>query len=110
MTMKKPDWSKVMKTIGIIAAIAAVILYFYSKSQREYKERDNMQSGIVNISEELRELSYYAEDSKNYSEEDMQVSLYHLQEECKKLSDELEDLSHYFDEPEIEENRRSWCH
>ena len=105
---KKPDWYKILKAIGIIAIIAAIFLFFESGSQKHQTERENIYDSILSISEELHELSLYAEDSLDYDEENMQVSLYHLQEECSRLSSDLEKLSHYFDEPEYDENRRNW--
>lgn len=108
--MNKIDWGKSLKIIGIIAIIVIVFLYFNNKDQKRYQETDKIHLGISNISEALYELSSYAEDSQDYDEEDMRVSLYHLQEECYKLAQEAEKLynSKYFDEPEYEENTRSW--
>ena len=108
--IKKIDWDKVWKTIGIIAVIAAVIWFFESRSQRAYKEKEKVKSAIWSLSEDLHELSVYAEDSSSYGYEDMRVSLYYLQEECQKLSGQAEDLykSDFFRDQEPEENTRSW--
>jgi len=108
--MKKPDYSKIIKVVCIIAVVAVVILYFENNSKKANQEKDRILSGIASIAEDLHELSKYAEDSMDYDYEDMGVSLYHLQEECEKLSKQAEELcnSKLFKDYEPEENKNSW--
>ena len=106
--MKKLDFDKAVRIICIISVAALVFLYFNSRSRKSAENRQSIQDALLSMAEDLHELSTYAEDSQDYGYEDMQISLYHLQEECQKLSEKADDLSRLFEEPEYEENRRSW--
>lgn len=108
--MNKVNYSKIIKAIGVVAVIALIFLYFENNNRKSNQEKEKILSGLISISEDLRELSIYAEDSLNYDYEDMGISLYHLQEECEKLSRQAENLYNlkFFEEYEPEENNRSW--
>jgi hypothetical protein len=106
--MKKFNFDIIVRIICVLAVAALIFLYFDTRSRKSADNRQSIQDSLLFMSDDLHELSVYAEESMDYGYEDMQTSLYHLQEECQKLSEKADDLSKLFEEPENEDNRRSW--
>ena len=108
--MKKIDWGKVIKTAGIILAIALVILYFDQRDRKRQEKTDEQITNLSFISEELSELKRYCEDAVKYEGyEDLCTSMVHVQDKCEEWRDIIDDVCRYFTPKEDDyDGRRSW--
>ena len=109
--MKKIDWHKTAKTIGIILIVAAVALYLdYRSSQRTEKIEDNV-ANLAYVSEELKSIRYDCQDAISGGDnDDMYFILLDIEERCKELQKLVDKACDYFTptEPDDDESRRSW--
>jgi hypothetical protein len=109
--MKDVNWGKVAKTVGIIAIIALVILYFDNRRVKRENIQWNRVSDLSYVSEELSSLKEYCSDAIKYEGyEDLCVSMYHVQEKCEELQRLVDEACDYFTpkEPDIDSSRSSF--
>ena len=109
--MKKIDWFKVAKSAGIILIIVLVVYFFESRNIKRQKNIEKYASDLAYVSDELYSLKSYCEDAEKYEGyEDLCVSMYYVQEKCQELQEIIDRAYDYYkpDEPDDEENRRSW--
>lgn len=102
-------FEKFLKAIPYIIIAVLVFLYVHNRSVKSSKDRDDTYYTLLSMAEDLHMLSgecYDAFDSDDF--DTMQEILYSAYETCESLSDQAEKLSDKFEEPEYEENTRSW--
>lgn len=108
--MKKIDWHKTAKTIGIILIVVLVFLYFdYRSSQRTKKIYDNVDN-LAYVSEELDSIKSVCDDAMNSGDyDDMYSALYDIEDKCKELQKLIDNAHDYFTPTEPDDdNSRSW--
>lgn len=108
--MKKIDWHKTAKTVGIIIIVVLVILYFdYRTSKRTAKIEDNV-SNLAYVSEELDSIRSLCDDAINGGDyDDMYSTLLDIEDKCKELQKLVDKAHDYFEPTEPDtDNSRSW--
>ena len=108
--MKKFNFDKFMKYVGIAAIIALILLYSQKRSDNSAKQREDIYSTIITASEELYSISsdcFEAHNSGVYDE--MLYALYDAYSRLDTVSNTLENLSYKFQDHEDDyDGRRSW--
>lgn len=88
---KKFDFDSIIKTIGIIAIIVLVILYFQERSNKAYNERNDTWFNLSVLAEDVQDISNDAFDAYEMGDYDfMKEILYSVYEKCDDISDKIE--------------------
>jgi len=108
--MKKIDWNKVLKTIGIIAVIGVVIWYFEDRSSKQTRKTEEKISNLYTVSDDLRYIASLCEDNDIDNNEAMYDSLAEIGDKCEKMQKLVDDAINYFEpkDPDYGDDRRGW--
>lgn len=93
---------KVWKTIGIIAIIAVILLYWDSRSKKRYQDKEDTHGKLQYISDELGTIENYLYEYDGMDYYEMRETIYEVSKKAEELRGIVNDLADKFADREYE--------